>query len=66
MMPFEDFSLKGISFLPIWGFDLSCAFAYRQKGAFPPFPQTGGIDMEVRQIENFKIPNAVAHEITQE
>ena len=22
--------------------------------------------MEVRQIENFKIPNAVAHEITQE
>ena len=26
----------------------------------------GGITMEVKQIENFKIPNAVAHEITQE
>ena len=26
----------------------------------------GGIEMEVQRIENFKIPNAVAHEITQE
>ena len=66
MTPFQDFSLKGVIFLPIWGFDLSCLFAYRQRGTFPPFPQIGEIDMEVRQIENFKIPNAVAHEITQE
>ena len=64
-MPFEDFSSKGIIFLPFRGFDSACLFAYRQRKHFYRF-MIGGIEMEVQRIDNFKIPNAVAHEITQE
>lgn len=64
-MPFEDFSLEGIIFLPFRGFDSACLFAYRQREHFYR-SRIGGTYMEVQRIENFKIPNAVAHEITQE
>ena len=64
-MPFEDFSLKGIIFLPLGG-SIQPVFSLIGRGNISTVPRTGGITMEVKQIENFKIPNAVAHEITQE
>ena len=64
-MPFEDFFLEGHYFFALRGFDSACLFAYRQREHFYR-SQIGGAYMEVQRIENFKIPNAVAHEITQE
>lgn len=49
----------------LWGFDSVCLFAYRQREHFYRSP-IGGIEMEVQRIENFQIPNAVAHNITQD
>lgn len=64
-MPFEDFSLKGIIFLPLGG-SIQPVFSLIGRGNISTVPRTGGITMEVKQIENFFFKQKTAYEITQE
>ena len=41
-------------------------FSHIGRGNISTVLKIGGTEMEVQRIENFKIPNAVTHEITQE
>jgi hypothetical protein len=52
------FCLQGGSIQPV--------FSHIGRGNISTVLKIGGIEMEVQRIENFKIPNAVTHEITQE
>lgn len=55
----------GVIFLPLGG-SIQLDFSHIGRGNISTVLKIGGIEMEVQRIENFKIPNATVHEITQD
>lgn len=64
-MPIGIFFAGGHFFL-FFGGSIQSVFSLIDKGNISAVPGLEGNYLEVRKTENFKIPNAAAHKITQE